>query len=374
MSGSQAEALVRGWSGRFRKDALAANAVTSLRGRSEEIWRRTFELLQRESPEYRNSVDDDFTRESKSHCGELLATIIAVAGGRTKDLGADPFAFVRSHAEWRARHHVPLIASLHAYRLAHRTYWGVTREALLQHAGRKAAALSLAMLSDFWMELFDYVGTVLSEAHAVEEGLIVAQGTRAYVGLIEDLLRGHPPRNGEAMQLAALCGIRPGAPMAIAVLRPCQTQDEAPLDLEVRLRSLSRLVGQVLPSARFGKLVDIRTSEVMAIICNVGGAGRGFLEALGRSGARRPRVIPAACIATHALAAPTAVAPRCPIAVNRSSPASMMREGFRRIALSSAASASRTGESPELGFPLERPVSRPQPGSTITFALTTVRL
>lgn len=291
MSGSQAEALVRGWSGRFRKDALAANAVTSLRGRSEEIWRRTFELLQKESPEYRNSVDDDFTRESKSHCGELLAAIIAIAGCRAKELGADPFAFVRSHAEWRARHHVPLIASLHAYRLAHRTYWGETREALLQHAGRKAAALSLAMLSDFWIELFDHVGTVLSDAHAIEEGLIVAQGTRAYVGLIDDLLHGHPPRDGEATQLAAFCGIRPGAPMAIAVLRPCPTQDEAPLDLEVRLRSLVRLIGQVLPSARFGKLVDIRASEVMAFICSVDGAGRGLLEALGRSGFAGPALI-----------------------------------------------------------------------------------
>ena len=69
---------------------------------------------------------------------------------------------------------MPLTASLHAYRLAHKTYWGITRESLLRHAERKEALLSLTMLSDFWIEFFDYVGAVLAEAHAVEEGLSVA--------------------------------------------------------------------------------------------------------------------------------------------------------------------------------------------------------
>jgi hypothetical protein len=100
-----------------------------LRGRRDEIWRGAFELLQRECPEYRNAVDDDFTAESKGHCGELLDLIVAVAAGRADRLGADPFGFVRTHAEWRARHGVPLSASLHAYRLAHRTYWTMAREA-----------------------------------------------------------------------------------------------------------------------------------------------------------------------------------------------------------------------------------------------------
>jgi hypothetical protein len=279
--------LIRQWRERFRKDPLASSVVAGLRGQSDEIWQGTFELLQRESPEYRNSVDDEFTRESKSHCGELLKAIIAIAGGRTKEFGVDAFDFVRSHAEWRARHHVPLIASLHAYRLAHRTYWGITRESLLRHAKQKAAMLSLAMLSDFWIEFFDYVGAVLGESHAVEEGLIVAQGSRAYVGLIDDLLRGRPPRNAEAQRLCALCGIRLGAPMAVAVVRPDPSGSGTPIDLEATLRSLVRLFGQVLPPAIFGKLVDIRTGEVTAITCSEAGAGRGLSEALLRNGFAR---------------------------------------------------------------------------------------
>jgi hypothetical protein len=147
------------WGERFRKAPLAAGVVAGLQKRSADIWQRTFDLLQRESPEYRNSVDEEFTKESKSHCRELLDTIIAVAAGRAEKSGADPFGFVRTHAEWRARHQVPLAASLHAYRLAHKTYWGITREALLRYAGRKEALLSLTMLSDFWIEFFDYIGT-----------------------------------------------------------------------------------------------------------------------------------------------------------------------------------------------------------------------
>src|SRR5580704_15061043 len=137
MPNPRSDGLVRQWADRFRKDALAAGVVAGLLGRGDEIWQRAFELLQRESPEYRNSVDEEFTKESKSHCNELLKSIIAVAAGRAHRRGTDPFGFVRTHAEWRARHQVPLIASLHAYRLAHKTYWSITRESVLQHAKRE---------------------------------------------------------------------------------------------------------------------------------------------------------------------------------------------------------------------------------------------
>lgn len=283
----QADTLIREWGERFRKDPLASRVVSALRGRSDEIWHSTFQLLQRESPEYRNSVDDEFTKESKSHCNELLRMIVAVAARRVAKGNADPFDFVRTHAEWRARHRVPLIASLHAYRLAHRTYWGLTREALLRHAKQQEAIVSLAMLSDFWIELFDHVGAVLAEAHAVEEGLIVAQSTRTYVGLIDDLLRGRAPSGAEARRLCALCGIRPGAPMAVAVARPFQAGNGRQIDLDVALRSFVRLVDQLLPSAVFGKLIDVRNGEVTAIVCSEAKPAHGLFDALRRNGAGR---------------------------------------------------------------------------------------
>src|SRR5262249_46641332 len=89
------------WSHGFEQTPLARKVVAALQGRDQEIWTRTFDLLRRESPEYRNAIDDEFTAESKRHCGELLQTIIAIAAGRLES--SDPFDFVRRHAEWRAR-------------------------------------------------------------------------------------------------------------------------------------------------------------------------------------------------------------------------------------------------------------------------------
>jgi hypothetical protein len=272
------------WSDRFRDAPLARSVVTGLRERSAEIWQRTFDLLQQESPEYRNSVDEAFTSESKSHCGELLNTIIAIAAGRAARSIGDPFGFVRTHAEWRARHQVPLTASLHAYRLAHKTYWAITRESLLRHGKQQEALDSMAMLSDFWIEFFDCVGAVLAEGHAVEEGLSVAQSTRAYVSLIEDLLRGVAPRDAEGQRLSTLCGIRAGAPMAVIVARPFHSGNGKEIDLEVALRALVRLIQQVLPSAVFGKLVYIRNSEVTAVLCSDRDTSRGFLKVLRKHG------------------------------------------------------------------------------------------
>ena len=252
------------WRERFRRSPLAREVVASFEGKAQEIWRGTFDLLRKESPEYRNAVDDEFTAESKSHCGELLGTIVAIAAGRLK--GSDPLAFVRLHAEWRARHQVPLVASLHAYRLAHKTYWTATRAALAGHSRRKDAPEALAMLSDFWIELFEVVGSVLEEAHAATEAQIVAQNTRAYGALIEDLLEGRESDNPEASQLQKLCGIRSGLNTTVAIIRPFAVADGKPVDTEVAVRSIARLLQQVLPSSAFGKLVARRNGEVAAIV------------------------------------------------------------------------------------------------------------
>src|ERR1700674_2789841 len=110
MRDSRSDTLIHRWGERFQKDKLATGVVAGLRDRSNEIWQHAFELMQRESPEYRNSVDEEFTKESKAHCHELLDAIIAVAAGRADRRDGDPFGFVRTHAEWRARRQVPLTA------------------------------------------------------------------------------------------------------------------------------------------------------------------------------------------------------------------------------------------------------------------------
>ncbi len=284
MSESRAEALLRQWHDQFRKDPLASRVVTGLRHRASEIWQHAFKLLQEESPEYRNAVDDEFTKESKAHCGELLQTIVAIPAGSRRRIETDPFDFVRTHAEWRARRQVPLIASLHAYRLAHRTYSEMSQRELSQHDRPEEIVRSLTLLSNFWIQLFDYVGAVLAEAHAVEEGLIIAQSTRSYSALIERLLGGVLPSDPESYKLCARCGIRSGVPLAVAVARPYPPERGKAVDFEVTLRSFVRLIEQVLPPATFGRLVDIRNGEVVVIACREGEVARPLVKALQQSG------------------------------------------------------------------------------------------
>ena len=284
MPGSRGEVLVRQWHEQFKKDALASGVVAGLRERSSQIWRHTFELLTEESPEYRNAIDDEFTQESKAHCGELLRTIVSIPAGRVAKGDADPFDFVRIHAKWRAQRKVPLIASLHAYRLAHRTYSEISQQELSRHDRPEDIVRSLTMLSAFWIQLFDHIGAVLAEAHAVAEGVIVAQNTRSYGALIDGLLGGAFPRDSESSKLCTCCGIRPGRAMAIAIARPYPTDGGKAADLEITLRSFVRLIEQVLSPTAFGHLVDIRNNEVVAILCGDGDAARTLMKALQQSG------------------------------------------------------------------------------------------
>lgn len=288
MPESRADALLRQWHDQFKKDPLASRVVTSLRDRASEIWQHTFKMLQEESPEYRNAVDDEFAKESKAHCGELLQSIVGIPSGRVRKSESDPFDFVRTHAEWRAQRQVPLIASLHAYRLAHRTYSEISQAELSRHDEPAEVVRSLTMLSNFWIQLFDHVGAVLAEAHAVEEGLIVAQSTPSYGALIDGLLRGIFPSDPEGHKLCTRCGIRHGAPLAVAVARPYPAESGKPMDFEVTLRSFVRLIEQVLPPATFGRLVDIRNGEVVVIACRESEVARPLLKALQQSGLSKP--------------------------------------------------------------------------------------
>jgi hypothetical protein len=283
MPGPASDALIRQWRDRFKKTPLARTVVVGLRARADEIWRHAFELLQRESPEYRNSVDDEFTEESKAHCNELLLMIIAVAAGGTKRSTFDPFDFVRAHAQWRARHHVPLVASLHAYRIAHRTYSEISQDALGQHGTPKDIVRAQRVLSEFWIEFFDHVGHVLADAHAAEDALSVAQETRSYVRLMNDLLRGVEPAELELRRLCALRGVRPGAPLAVAVAKPLSANGHH-VDHEVTLRSLARRLEQALSPTVFGTLIDVRESQVTAIVCSDGDTGKNLVQSLRRSG------------------------------------------------------------------------------------------
>lgn len=277
------DTLIRKWGDRLKKTSLARAVIVGLQTQADEIWKHTFELLQRESPEYRNSVDDEFTRESKAHCNELLRMIIAIAACEVRKFAADPFDFVRTHAQWRARHHVPLVASLHAYRIAHKTYSEVSQDALEKQGTPKEIVGAQRVLSEFWIEFFDHVDHVLADAHAAEDALVVAQENRSYAPLVNGLLRGVTPAEQDLQRLCAMRGIRAGAPLAVAIAKPLLVHGHH-VDREVTLRSLARRLEQALPPTVFGILIDVRDDQVTAIACSDRNTSRNLLQALRRGG------------------------------------------------------------------------------------------
>jgi hypothetical protein len=286
MPTSQSSTFVTQWAERFRRNLLASSVIAGLREQGDEIWRRALSQLQRESPEYRNAVDGELIERSKIHYESIRQTILAIAANLTTK-GVDPFDFVREHAQWRVRHQMPLVREQRAYRTAHRIYRESTQESLLGHAEQGEAIVSLVMLSNFWIEFFDHLATVLTEAHVAEEGMIAARGSRTFVDLMDDLLRGREPIGAEANRLFALCGMQFGAPLAVAVVRPLQSGHGNQIDLEAMLRSLVRLLEQVLGAACFGRIIDIRNAEVMVIAGGVAKPARSMLEALCRHGFRQ---------------------------------------------------------------------------------------
>jgi hypothetical protein len=72
--------------------------------------------------------------------------------------------------------------------------------------------------------------------------------------------------------------------MAVAVARPFPSGNGKQIDLDVTRRSLVRVIQQVLPSAVFGRLVDIRNDEVTAIVSSDADTARELLKALRRHG------------------------------------------------------------------------------------------
>jgi sugar diacid utilization regulator len=281
MLATRAETLIRHWGARLRADALAARVVRSLDDRQSEVSLCTLDLLRRENPAFGRAGAEKFREEALAHCHDIWAAMFAIALGRPGDIGHDPFAFVRSHAVRRARQQFPLAGSLYAYRLAHKSYWAIMRETALSYAdGEEATSGCLLMLAEFLVEYFDHVSAVLTDAHLTEEKLLIAQRTRAHVTLIEDLMLGHKPDAAETRELCERCGILPGARVAIAIARSDPSAEAARTDRDATLRHLLQTVEQAIPSGAFGKLVDIRNGEVLAIISSAGDTAGGVAAAL----------------------------------------------------------------------------------------------
>jgi DNA-binding CsgD family transcriptional regulator len=102
--------------------------------------------------------------------------------------------------------------------------------------------------------------------------------------MMDDLLNGMEPASAETRQLLTLCGMHPGKKMTVAIIRPFPVDNGKHVDLEVTLRSLVRLLHQVLPSPVCGKLVGRRKGEIVVIANSDSDTSGRLVKHLGRHG------------------------------------------------------------------------------------------
>ncbi len=276
------QALITDWGNRLRANALALRILGSLNERKSEVQRCTLDGLQRENPQFERATGKQFRAEALGHCDDILRLMLAIAAGNGATIGSDPFHFVHTHAVRRARQQFPLAGSLNAYRLAHKGYWELMRNSVSQSIAAESDKTDCVMiLSEFLLGFFDRISGIMTDAYMSEEKLMIARRTRARVAVIEDLLHGRQPGDLEAQALYEQCGLGSGSAIAVAIARLKHAGNGQAFDRSRALERLSDLFHQALAPPAFGKLIDIRKDEVLAIIGGGAATSKRVLEAFG---------------------------------------------------------------------------------------------
>jgi hypothetical protein len=157
--------------------------------------------------------------------------------------------------------------SLNAYRLAHKGYWEVMRNSVANAIVPESEKTGcLMILSEFLLEFFDRVSGIMTDAYIAEEKRMTARSTRAHVALIEDLLHGRQPGDLEAQALRERCGMHSGSPIAIVIGRTRVEKTGQRFDGAAKLERLSDFFRRALSPLAFGRLIDVRKDEVLAIV------------------------------------------------------------------------------------------------------------
>src|ERR1700730_15094882 len=261
------QALIADWESSLLADALAVRILGKLNERKAEVERCALDGLQRENAQFERAASPQFRAEALGHCNDILKSMLAIASGAARALGDDPFHFVVSHAVRRARQQFPLAGSLNAYRLAHKGYWEVMRNSVLAAPAPDGDKTDcLIILSEFLLEFFDRVSGIMTDAYIAEEKLLIARSTRAHVALIEDLLHGRQPGDLEAQGLCERCGMHSGSPIAIVIGRVRVAENARAFHGAAKLERLSDFFHRALSPLAFGRLIDIRKDEVLAIL------------------------------------------------------------------------------------------------------------
>ncbi len=218
--------------------------------------------------------------DTTRHVLEHFRALLSLPTPRLAALGGEPLAFVQAHGVRRARAGVPLLAVLQAYRTGHKGFWAALCAMINRFAEDAETALRTTMLlSDYCIEYTDLISIAVTDAYLAEEALLAAHRTRLSIAVLEELLRGEPPRSIEALDHCARAGIGYGRPMVMLVARKEDAAGAAPFSADER-GTLARAIDNALPQATFGRLVELRLDEVVAVISCAERPGKRAAEAL----------------------------------------------------------------------------------------------
>jgi PucR-like helix-turn-helix protein/diguanylate cyclase with GGDEF domain len=273
------------WSARLGTDPMAHGVIKAL-WRERETYAQRLVDMARGNPDFHTGIDPDYGQTTR-HVLEHFDAFLRLATGGAMEPAGDPLSFIRSHAVLRARQQFPLTALLRAYRSGHKGFWLAMRQLVQQLAASAEEAMRTALLlSDYAMEYTDLISVAVTGAYLEEERQLAAQRTRVSIAVLEDLLGGTTPESEEGRTLCARAGLSNGRSMVVLVAQPLRTAD---VPVETAVHALAAVVAwieaSVLALPGFGRLVDIRAEQVIAIASGESEVGRAVAAAL-RAGAK----------------------------------------------------------------------------------------
>jgi sugar diacid utilization regulator len=192
---------------------------------------------------------DDVREHCRLHVDLLMRSLRA---GRDPDRG--DLGFAREAAARRVHQGIPLDGLLQAFRVGHRTLWrAIVEEAADSPAGREAAI----RLAGEAMEYIDLASTHVAEAFLRESGELAELVQRRRRDLLENLLAGRVPDDGETEALGL--GLERDADLLVAA----GALDESD---ETDDRALAHAAEAIAASLGSRALVVVRQDEVAAVL------------------------------------------------------------------------------------------------------------
>lgn len=267
------------WAARIGADPLAVRIVRQLWQDRDAHTQRIMHITSQANPNYHAPSDPKFA-EAAAHVRVHFDAFLALASGRTLELGDDPLAFVRAHGVRRARQQFPLTSLLQAYRAGHRGFWAAICDQLHRPGHDRGNVLETALLlSDFAIAYNDLISVVITEAYLDEEKHLSAQRMRLSIAVLDDLLHGRLPQSGPALALCERAGLRDGRCMVVLIARDDEDRT-AVGTLSSESNAAQQIIDSALPLADFGRLVDIRSDGVVAIVSSAAETGRQVAQLL----------------------------------------------------------------------------------------------